>query len=515
MGLLAAAGLLPLLAVFGQTFIADGQFSLELYRDVLFSAHQRMLLGRSFTVAASTGIAATLIGLPLGLLFARTDLPLRLWFAALFTVSLLVPPYITAISWFHLVGRGGWVAAWFGAGVAETTSRWLFGFPGTVLVLTSAFLPIVMLLTMAFARTVDPRLEEAARLVTGERHVLARVTLPLIAPGVLLGSVLVFLLSLAEFGVPMFLRYDVYSVESFTRFAAFYDARAATAAALPLALIAILVLGFERLFLRERTYRLQPVTGGKDALTWHLGRLRGPLFVLVGAVALLLVALPLLVLLVKSGSLATYAEAFTLAGDALLRSLVFAGVGATALTVIGFFLGYLIQQRALPLWRSVDTLTVLLFALPSTVIAIGLVSVWNRPATAFLYGTPAIIVLGYVAKYAALASRTTVSALGLIPPSMDEAARIAGAGWFRRIGQIVAPLAGRGLAVAWLLSFLFCLRDLGITMMVYPPGSDTLPVRTFTLMANGPPPLIAALSVIMVAVTLVPLGAAGLLMRTR
>jgi iron(III) transport system permease protein len=163
-------------------------------------------------------------------------------------------------------------------------------------------------------------------------------------------------------------------------------------------------------------------------------------------------------------------------------------------------------------WRSVDTLTVLLFALPSTVIGIGLVSVWNRPGTAFVYGTPAIILLGYMAKYAAIGSRATVSALATIPPSMEEAARLAGAGWFRRIGGIIVPLAGHGLVVVWVLGFLFSLRDLGITMMVYPPGGDTLPVRTFTLMANGSPPLIASLSVIMVAVGLASLGLAALLL---
>ena len=81
--------------------------------------------------------------------------------------------------------------------------------------------------------------------------------------------------------------------------------------------------------------------------------------------------------------------------------------------------------------------------------------------------------------------------------------------------HIVAPLAARGLIAVWIVSYVFCLRDLGISMVVYPPGSDTLPVRILTLMANGAPTLIAALCVILVAITLLPLAAAALWLRRK
>ena len=138
-------------------------------------------------------------------------------------------------------------------------------------------------------------------------------------------------------------------------------------------------------------------------------------------------------------------------------------------------------------------------------IGIGLVGLWNAPATAFIYASPGIVLLGYLAQYSALTTRATVATLNQIPPSMEESAEVAGAGWLRRIVHIVVPLSRRGLLAAWLLAYIFCLRDLGITMLVYPPGGDTLPVRTFTLMANGPPDLVAALCMMMVAATLLPL----------
>jgi len=189
-----------------------------------------------------------------------------------------------------------------------------------------------------------------------------------------------------------------------------------------------------------------------------------------------------------------------------LRSLAYSAIGASLLVVLGFLVGYLVHTQPNRYGRAVDSLTFFLFALPGTVIGIGLISLWNTPWTNLVYATPLIILFGYLAKYTALTSRITVSQLAQISPSMEQAAEIAGAGWFRRILFIVAPLAWRGLLAGWLVGYIFTLRDTGITMLVYPPGHETLPVRIFTLMANGTPQLIAALCVIMIVATLLPAG---------
>jgi iron(III) transport system permease protein len=81
--------------------------------------------------------------------------------------------------------------------------------------------------------------------------------------------------------------------------------------------------------------------------------------------------------------------------------------------------------------------------------------------------------------------------------------------------RIVAPLASSGILAAWLISYVFSLRDVAISIAVYPPGDDTLPVRILTLMANGRPDLIAALCIILIAIMVVPIGAGGLWLRLR
>jgi len=502
--LLVAIGLLPVLAMFVKSVVVEGHLSLAAYSGLLASRRQWVLMGHSFALSSLVTALAVGVGVPLGTLLGKTDLPLRRVFAVVFVIPLLISPYVIAVSWSDLLGREGLLARVLGGSATATTARLLFGLPGCIFVLFSVFLPIPMLLTMVFLKTIDPRLEEAGRLVSGWRGVLAGITLPLILPGVLLSAMLVFLLSFGEFGVPNFLRYDVFPVESFTQFSAFYNFKAATAAAFPLGAITFVLLVAEATFLRERTYRLRPAPEAERLPPIELGRGRKWAFAAVAAGALAIVVVPIVVLVIQSGGLEAYGEALARAGGSLVRSLAYAAVGATLLTLLGFFTGYLVHTKALRFWRSVDSLTIFLFALPSTVIGIGLISLWNTRWTNFIYGTPAIIILGYLAKYTALTSRITVAQLAQVPPSMEEAAQIAGAGWFRRMGLIVAPLARRGLLACWLVGYIFSLRDTGITMLVYPPGRETLPVRIFTLMANGRPPLIAALCVIMITATLLP-----------
>src|SRR5947207_10056525 len=225
--LIAIAGLAPIAAIAFESFRYNGHFSLNYYRELTSTARFWPLLGNSIRLALATTAVCGLIGVPAGILFAKSDLPLRAGFMWLLTVPFVLPPYFVALGWARV-----------GASIGASASDWLFGFSGCVLVLSSVFLPIILLLTFASSSNVDGRLEEAARLLSGWPGVLRRVNLPLSAPGIVFSLVLVFLLAMAELSVPSFLRYPVLPVLSFTQFTASYDFGAATAAAVPLAAIA-------------------------------------------------------------------------------------------------------------------------------------------------------------------------------------------------------------------------------------------------------------------------------------
>ena len=507
-------GLLPVGMMLGKSFVVDGKLTLEVYERLFANPREYWTpMRHSLTLAALTAGIAVMLGVPLGLLLGKSDLPFRHALGVLLSIPLLIPPYILAVSWFNVLAGGGLLAKAIPAPTVKLLSDWLSGLPGCVWVLVSAFMPVVMILTMVYAHAVSPRLEEAARLIARWPGILRTITLPIIMPGILFGGILVFLLALGEVGVPMFLRYPVFPVETLTQFSAFYDFGAAAAAATPLLGITLAVLALERFWLREKTYRLRPITSGTRMLLVSLGHWRFPALLAVGLMVAATVALPLLALVTSSLSPFAYLEAWDKAADSLGRSLVFAFLGASLLMMFGFFCGYLIHHRALRFWRTVDTVTLLLFTLPGTVIGVGLIALWNRPVTNFVYASVAIVILAYLAQYTALTSRIILATLGNVPPSLEEAAQMTGAPWLARILHVVVPAALPGVIAAWLIGFIFCLRDLGASMLVYPPGQDTLPVRIYTLMANGAPNLIAALCVILVSVTLIVLAIFGWVFR--
>jgi len=220
----------------------------------------------------------------------------------------------------------------------------------------------------------------------------------------------------------------------------------------------------------------------------------------LGGYGLFAAGLPLAGLLFRAAS-APVGQSIAQAADALGHTFFYAAAGATLLTLFGFFIGYGVQRVRDGAGRTAERAALFLFALPGSVVAIAMILFYNRPLFAWLYATPALVILAYLAKYLLLTSRITVLQLEVIPFSMEEAALLAGASWRHRLLTIVLPLAKRGLAAGWVVGFLFILRDTDVTMLLYPPGGDTLSVRLLTLMANGSPSLIAALALLQIGMT--------------
>jgi iron(III) transport system permease protein len=505
------AGVLPLLLMISSSVRIDGEFSLRNYMEVFGNVRNWILFRNSLAIAAVTTAVAGGLGVGLGALLGKTDMPLRNTFAILFSLPLLFPPYVLAIGWFEILGRGGLLAQWFGSAAGGRTSHWLFGFPGVVLVLASALLPVVLLLTITYLRGVDPSLEEAARLSSPWLAILRRITVPLITPGVLLSLMLVFLLSMGEFGVPAFLRFDVFPVASFTQSSAFYDFGAATAAALPFIGVVLSGILISEHILRHKSYSFRRGVH-QHPIRVPLGRKTTPILLAVSALGVGLVGMPLAGVLWRGASLPALDEAIGRAGGSAVRSVAYAAIASTVLCVLGFFLAYLLHRRALA-WWWMDALTLFLFTLPGTVIGIGLIALWNHPSTKWVYSSPALLIIGLVAQYSVLGSRPILAGFSQLPASLEEAAEIAGSGWFRRVFVILAPLVRPAMLAAWAIGFLFCLRDLSLPLLLAPPGGDTLTARTMTLMANGSPELIAALSMISMSLALVPLGVLGIAWR--
>ena len=476
----------------------------------LLSSRTLMLLGNTVSLGVVVALFVGGFGTGLGILLAKTDLVGRGALIALLTFPLLLPPYILALGWFTVLGRQGLVAAVLGPGVGVAISEAFFGLGGVVLVLTIAYVSIVVHLVRIALHSIDPATEEAARLRFSWPRIIRRIHLLLIAPAMALGMLITFVLVVGEFGVPAYLRYPVFSGAVFTQFAAFLDIRAAVVTSIPLAVLVLAGIVVERYWLRARVQflgraRLIPVVA-------PLGRWRVVASTAAWLFALVTVALPLAGLAWQAGGWSNYVAALRGAAASVVTSVWTAAVAATVLTIVGVLLAYLVEWGARGRRDVVDTGLLLLFAAPGTVLGVALILTWNRAGLTDVYASVGIVLIGYVAHYTPLAARAIGVSLHASPRSLEEAARLSGVSWPRTMGSVLGPVLAPAVATAWALTFVFCLRDLDLVMTVHPAGVETMPIRLYTLMANSASSVTAALGLVMIVLTAacVAVAAAGL-----
>jgi len=484
---LVVAALLPLLCLVAE-LPATARTALEVFG----TPRPWELLLRSTGLAAFVTGGTLAAGIPLGLLIARTDLPLRRLLWGLHLFPLFLPPFVLALGWFHLLGRTGLIGS-------EGTARALFSEGGVLWVLWLTFTPVCTSLVALSLLGVDASLEEAARLVASPVRVAWRILLPATRPAIVLSAIIVFALAISELAVPMFYRVAVFPAAVFARLGGIdYAPGEAFALALPLLPLALSLLALERRFVGARSFAVAGLRGmSREPIT--LGPWR--LLAAFGAWVLVSISLaPLAVLLARATSSGGLVQLPRWIGRAPWTSLLCGALAATAIAAVGFVLGHAAARRIRGA-AALDALSVLAFITPAPVLGVGLIEVWNRPWTQVVYGSVAILVLGFVARYTVVGLRAVSSVVLQSPPHLEEAGASAGAGALRRLARIVLPVNARGVVAAWLLALVFCLRDLETAVLFYPAGREPLTVRLFTLEANGPPGAVAALAVAQVALT--------------
>lgn len=454
----------------------------------LWHARLLPLLGNTLALASAVTMGSLVLGVLLAWLIERTDLPGRKIFGPLLTATLVIPCYLIAIWHVSFWGPGGLLEraleTLFGASLAVPT---IYGFLGAWLILVIATYPYVYTLARAALRSLDPQLEEAARSLGAHRLTLFfRVTLPLLAPALSAGGVLTAVYVLADYGVVAALRYETFTTAIYKQLAGRYDqAPAAVLSTVLILLTVILLVIQQRLWGRGRHY----YKASQRALP--LVRLRGR-WAAVGVVGLVL----FLGLLLPVGvSLYWWLEGLTRPqptaalwgtswGD-LVRyagnSLFSAAVAATVALVLAWPLAYRAVRYEV---RGLARLAQAGQALPGVLIALALAFLLHRFVPS-LYFTVWALIFAYVIRFFSHALQAAEAGLARVPVRLEEAARSLGHSTGSVWRRVTLPLVAPSLAAGWTLVFLNALRELPATLLLRPPGFDTLPVRLWIAAGEG------------------------------
>jgi iron(III) transport system permease protein len=504
-----------------QSFLPHGHLSFALYGRIASDRETYTALMHSLVVSGWATVGGTSLGVVLAWLVVRTDLPRREAWHTVLLIPFMIPPFIGAIAWVYLLNPAGYLnEAWMALTGAADPLFVIYGQTGIILVMILYEYPIAYLAAVGVLTRMNPALEEAARMArAGPWRVLWDITVPLVLPGILAGALLVLMSSLGNFGIPAIIgfpaRYSVLTTRIYNTILNFDQPdhlQLAAALSMWLVAIAAVLLHLQRGVLRRGHFA---VVGGQasSGSVVALGCWRRPVVLALAMLVVLSVLLPLAAILLTSlvrayglppvpANLTVQHYATVLfevpkVRRALLNSLVLAAGSATLIIIIGAGLAYLLGRRRIRGAAALDLLITIPYAVPGTVVALAMILAWLRPIPLIglrLYDTLGIILLAYVARFLVFGVRTALAGLAQLHESLEEAARISGAGPIEAFQDIVLPLIRPSLVSGWLLAFIPAVAELTLSILLFSVGHETIGVVIFGLHDEGKIALSAALA---------------------
>lgn len=423
--------------------------------ETLWRERTATLALRSLELAGIVTLASVVLGVGFAWIVTRTDLPGARVVQVLLGLPLALPSYVASF---------GWIGLWPD----------LAGRSGAAVVLTTISYPYVYLPVMAALRRCDPALEDVSRSVgEGAVATFRRVTLPQIRPAAAGGGLLVALYVLSDFGAVATMRYEVLTNVIYTSYRGSFDRTPAAVLGCVLAVLAVAIVGLERLTGR-RSRHIARVGSGvpRPQSIVRLGPARWPL--LLAPVGWLAVALG-----IPADGLRRWFEQGTSRPDggrfaeATLNTLEVGALGAAAVIVVAFPLALVSVRNPGWLSRAAVSAVYASHALPGVVVGLSLVFFGVGFATPIYQELP-LLVLAYVVIFLSLALGSLQNAIAQIPPGLDGVARSLGRTGVGAWWSVTARLAAPGVGAAATLVFLTIMKELPATLFLRPTGFDTL-----------------------------------------
>jgi iron(III) transport system permease protein len=527
--LLIALVAYPSLTLVANSLSVNGAPGLDHYLNLLRSPANLTVLRNTLVVGVWTALGGTALGVLLAWLMARVDLPLKPVWRVLLIVPYLVPPFIGAIAWVYLLGPVGYInRAWMDlTGVREPLFV-IYGQTGTILVLILYSYPIAYLVSLGPMRQLSSALEEAAR-ISGARplRVLWDITLPLLLPNIAASALLIFMAAMANFGIPAVIgfpdRFFVLTSQIYQVILNFDqpdNLQIAAAMSMQLVGLSLLLLWLLQRVQARRSFAI--VSGKSDALlAVNLGRWQYLALAFVVLLVLVAVVAPLLAILATALTrapgvrltleTATLVHFETLFGTiakvprAFVNSFTLAFAAASLIALLSLVIAYLTARMKARGRALIEGMVTLPYALPETVTALAMILTFIRPIPLLhisIYNTIWILLVAYLTAFLAFGVRAVSAALHNLDPSLEEAARIAGASPLRAFRQIVAPLVRGSVLAAWFLAFMPSLTELTLSALLFSVGNETIGQVVFGFYQEGRFNVAAALAFMVTVVVL-------------
>ena len=537
--LIGALSVAPLLRLMWTAIAPHGVPDMARLTQLLASDRVLVASGNTLLIALSSTFISVLLGTLAAWLVALSDLRAKTAWVFAFILPLMIPPQVTALAWLQALAPSSPLALlfaslglpWFAPGEQP-----LYSLSGIVLLLGMHNAPLVFLTVRAGLRRLPADLIEAAQVSGASRwQVLFTIVLPLARPAIFAGAALTFVAAAGNFGIQAMLgipaRVPTLITLVYQQLNGIGPSALPNTAVYALLIALITVAGMTASAWLGGRHDVR-ISGAPRVWQQSLGRGR---IAIEGAAWLwmaLTLLLPISALLITAlthgyGQGLTWQTltwdnfraalwGYPAVRHAFLTSLGLTSLAAIILTFSALFLAYFLSWRRTKLVRGLWLASELTYALPGIVTGVAAMLFFLRPlpiVNVSLYGTVWIILAAYLANFLALVLRPTLAGFAQLEPVLDEAARLCGASFMRRMRDILLPLAAPSALAGTVLVFLTALNEIQVSVLLVTSQTQTIGPTIVFLDEGGSAALAAAVGCLMIAVVGLLMGLATRLAR--
>ena len=429
-------------------------------------------------------IFSAILALPLAYVLARYEFRGKLLLQTAATLPLVVPPFVGAVALQLILGRSGMVNLllqdWF-----DISIPFMEGLTGVVLVQTLHFFPFILLNTVVSLSNIDASLEEMAQnLGCHGFRLFRRVTLPLMLPGFVAGSLLTFIRAIDDLGTPLMLNFkNLLAPQAYLRITTIgMDDVDGYVVCVVLVVLSMVTLLAARKYLSLAEYatvqRAAPVSRQLSirglALVWVIIAVILGISLLphIGIVLLSFAKVWSFSLLPSTYTLGHYEEILFRVPHFVINTLIYTLLAAALDIVLGAAIAFLLLRTGVPGRNFLDAIATMPLAIPGVVLAVGYLRVfhgWEFPGLGSpLTSSWLILVVAYTMRRLPYTVRACYAALQQVHVTLEESAQNLGANRFRTFMKITLPMIGGGLVAGGLIAFVTSCVELASTIMLVP-----------------------------------------------
>ena len=521
---------LPIAPVLYQAFLdlplyeEEASFSLAAFARLFEAPEFGEIVANTAWFAVGTTVIAQVLGVLGAILVGRTDLPARAFFGEMMLWPVFISHLVIAFGFFTMYGPAGYLTLYL-QGILGFAPWQLYTVTGMAIVAGISQAPLAYLYCIAATSAADPNLEDAAR-SAGARPwtVLRTITLPLMRPAIIYGTIINFVIAIEMLSIPLVFGSPV-QIELFTSYLyhrvfmeATPDYPLIAAASFLLLIVVVMLLWFQGRLMRHAGRFV--TVGGKATRPrqFPLGRWRwvafaALMFYVVFAIVVVLGGLALrsvvvvLTPLMPIWSLFTwehYETIFTY--PVYVRSIVNTMMIALAVGVIGTFLitlvALVVSRSDFGFGRPLEYVAMAPRAIPGIIAGIGIFYAMGLfPPLGWLRNTIWLLVVAYMMRFLPTGFGAVAPALTQISADLDRSARTVGADWWRVCRSILFLLLRPAMFSCFALLFILSLKEYVTAVFLFAPGSEVIGTTMLQFWINGNNGPVSALATIQIAIT--------------